>query len=386
MPLDATTAEVVLTNATVVTRDATFAGTVVLRDGRIAAVDDAASHLPGAVDCEGDYLMPGLIEMHTDNMEKHFEPRPGVLWPNPLAAAMAHDTQIIGAGITTVFDAISVGAHERKGNVRSNILESSIAAVKHATREGMLRAEHLFHLRCEVADECVVELFEPHVGDPLVQLVSVMDHTPGQRQWHDVSKFVQYNKGENWSEEELAAILEDKRAQQAVYAHKHRREIVALAQAHNRPLASHDDATADHVRESLADGCVIAEFPITEEAARLARDHGMGTIMGAPNVVRGGSHSGNIAAVDLAREGLLSGLSSDYVPSALLQAVFLLEEQTEMTLPDAVATVSANVADMLGLDDRGRLAEDRRADLLRVRLTDHAPLVRTVWRAGQRVY
>ncbi len=378
-------AECVLTNARVVLRDGVIDGTVVLRDGLIAAVDEGRSHLPGALDLEGDYLLPGLVEMHTDNMEKHFEPRPGVLWPNAVAAVAAHDLQIAGAGITTVFDAIAVGEYDTKG-IRGHILSESVAAVKHAQADGHLRAEHLLHMRCEVSDACVIEMFEPYAQDPLVRLVSVMDHTPGQRQWSDISKFVQYNKGESWSEEKLEGILREKRAEQARYSADHRRRIVELCG--DRPdvaLASHDDATEEHVRESLADGCVIAEFPITVVAAALAREHGMGTILGAPNVCRGGSHSGNVSALELAREGLLTGLSSDYVPSSLLQAVFLLEEKAEMTLPDAVATVSANIAEMVGLTDRGRIAPGLRGDLVQVHLADRAPIVRQVWRTGKRV-
>jgi len=378
-------AELILTNAHVVTRHSAFTGTVVVRDGEIAAVDAGRSDAPGALDMTGDLLLPGLIEMHTDNVEKHFEPRPGVLWPNALAAVSAHDTQIIGAGITTVFDAIAVGEYVEKG-VRRHILNESIGAVKHAQQDGMLRAEHLFHMRCEVADPCVVEMFEPYANEPLVRLVSLMDHTPGQRQWANVDKFVQYYQGEDWGEEKLNAMIADQKANQAKYARAHRQQIVEMCRARGLPLASHDDATVEHVRESLEDGCVIAEFPVTVTAAAMAREHGMGTIMGAPNVVRGGSHSGNIAAIDLARDGLLSGLSSDYVPSALLQAVFKLEAETGMTLPAAVACVSANVAEMVGLTDRGEIAVGKRADLVQVRRGDGAPVVRQVWRGGTRVF
>jgi alpha-D-ribose 1-methylphosphonate 5-triphosphate diphosphatase len=378
--------ETVLTNARLVTRDAVVDGTVVLRGGLIAEVAAGPSHLPGAIDLQGDYLMPGLIEMHTDNMEKHFEPRPGVLWPNAISAVIAHDVQIAGAGITTVFDAIAVGEYDPNG-LRGKILTESIAAVKHAQAEGMLRAEHLLHMRCEVSDACVVEMFEPYAQDPLVRLVSVMDHTPGQRQWSDISKFVQYNKGETWTEEHLDGILRSRRQDQALYSAKHRRQILALCAGRGDiALASHDDATEAHIHESLADGCAIAEFPITVAAAALARQHGMGTILGAPNVCRGGSHSGNVSALDLAKRGLLGGLSSDYVPSSLLQAAFLLTEKADMPLPEAVACVSANIAEMVGLDDRGRLAGGLRADVIQVRHADRAPLVRQAWRGGERVF
>lgn len=378
-------AELILTNARVVTRDADFTGTVVVRDGLIAEVADTPSAAPGAVDLGGDLLLPGLIEMHTDNMEKHFEPRPGVLWPNALAAAAAHDTQVIGAGITTVYDAVSVGEYRGRG-MRREILNQSLAAVQHAQTAGMLRANHLFHLRCEVSDPCVVELFEPFVDHPLTKLVSVMDHTPGQRQWSDISKFVQYYKGESWTPEQLEGILAQCREDQDKYSNKHRREIVALSRQRNLPLASHDDATEAHVLESLADGCVISEFPITFEAAELARKHGQGTIMGGPNVVRGGSHSGNISALDLAKRGLLNGLSSDYVPYSLLQSVILLTEKAGMALHDAVACVSANIATMVGLTDRGSITPGLRADLVRITVQDNTPLVRRVWRDGAVVY
>ena len=377
--------EMILTNARVVCRDRVIdGGTVVVRDGLIAEVAEGTSALPGALDLSGDYLLPGLIEMHTDNMEKHFVPRPGVLWPSPLAAVLGHDLQVAGAGITTVFDAISVGEYAEKGP-RRNILAQSFAGVKHARAEGLTRADHFFHMRCEVSDPCVVEMFEPYAADPLVKLVSVMDHTPGQRQWTDVSKFVQYNKGENWSEQELADKLAFLRDVQDKYAIRHRRIIVDLCRTHGIPLASHDDATEEHVAEAVADGVVIAEFPITMTAAVKAREAGLKTVMGAPNVVRGGSHSGNMSAVDCAREGQLDGLSSDYVPSSLLFAAFVMMENLAMPLNEAIAKVSANVADMVGLTDRGRIAPGLRADLVRVTHTEHTPVVREVWVTGKRV-
>lgn len=378
--------ETILTNARIVLRDGLIEkGSVVLRDGAIAAVDDAPSALASALDLGGDYLLPGLIEMHTDNMEKHFEPRPGVLWPNTLAAAVCHDTQIIGAGITTVFDAVAVGAYETKP-LRHRLLGDTVAAIKHAQSQGMLRAEHLFHLRCELNDPCVLELFEPYAADPLVKLVSLMDHTPGQRQFTDVAKYVQYSQGESWTEAELADRLARMRERQEQFADPHRARIVEIARDRGLTLASHDDATEDHVLQSVAEGCAIAEFPITATAATLARQHGQATIMGAPNVVRGGSHSGNVSARDLARQGVLSGLSSDYVPYSLLQAAFLLEDEGIMPLHGAVACVSANIAAMAGLEDRGRIAPGLRGDVVRVHYREDTPVVRHVWRGGERVY
>jgi alpha-D-ribose 1-methylphosphonate 5-triphosphate diphosphatase len=378
--------EMILTNARVVMIDRILANaSVLVRDGRIAAVDDHPSAVPGALDLEGDYLIPGLIEMHTDHMEKHFMPRPGVLWPSPLAAVIAHDAQIAAAGITTVFDAIACGQYS-DGSMRRQMLADQIATVKHAQTEGILRADHRLHLRCEVSDPCVVEIFEPYHADALVRLVSLMDHTPGQRQWTDISKLRQFDSDQGWSEEEFQARIRERLTDQARYADKHRRHILEMvAERPDIVLATHDDTTEAHIDEALAEGATISEFPTTHAAAAKAHAAGMKTIMGAPNVVRGGSHSGNVSALDLAHAGVLDGLSSDYVPASLLQAAFHLADTIETTLPESIALVSANVADMVGLPDRGRIAPGQTADLVRVTRVDGVPLPRAVWRGGRRV-
>ncbi|HET8728294.1 MAG TPA: alpha-D-ribose 1-methylphosphonate 5-triphosphate diphosphatase [Alphaproteobacteria bacterium] len=376
------TTETILTNARIVTRTEVFEGTVHVRDGAVASVDKGRSSVASAEDLDGDHLLPGLIELHTDNLEKHFMPRPGVLWPSSLSAMIAHDTQIVGAGITTVLDAICVGVYRDREH-RRQLLKTSIEAVQETARLGVLRADHLLHLRCEVSDPGVIEMFEPFEDEPLLRLVSVMDHTPGQRQWSDLKHYRQFHHGLSEAElaTRMAVLMEDSER----YSARHRREIVERCRRRGLPLASHDDTTEEHVDEAIADGITISEFPTTLAAAEKARRSGMTTIMGAPNMVRGGSHSGNVSALDLASEGLLDGLSSDYVPSSLLHAAFLLEPQAGIPLPDAIATVSANAAAMVGLDDRGEIAPGKRADLLRVRKVGDLPTVRTVWREGQRV-
>jgi alpha-D-ribose 1-methylphosphonate 5-triphosphate diphosphatase len=378
-------AETILTNARIVCRDRIVEhGTLVVRDGLIAELDETRSSHPAAFDCEGDYLLPGLVEIHTDNLEKHFIPRPGVLWPSSLGAVLGHDLQMAGAGVTTVFDAISLGIYQGK-HERREILGRSIEALVEAQAAELTRAEHFIHLRCEISDPAMMEIFEPHAGHPLVKLVSVMDHTPGQRQWWDISKYVQYHKGENWSETELAERLATLKRHQSQHAEPQRRAVVDFCRAHGIPLASHDDATPEHIAEAVESGIAIAEFPLSLEVAGLARDSNMKTVMGAPNVVRGGSHSGNMSAINCAEAGLLDGLSSDYVPAALLMAAFILARRLKLALNDTVAMVSANIAEMVGLDDRGRIAPGLRADLVRVRDMADCPVVRQVWRGGERV-
>jgi alpha-D-ribose 1-methylphosphonate 5-triphosphate diphosphatase len=377
--------ETILTNARVVTLDAEFDGTVVIRDGRIAEVDAGRSNAAGAVDLDGDYLVPGLVELHTDNLEKHFAPRPGVKWPS-MPALMAHDTQIAAGGITTVFDSLALGdVRGETDRVRNK--ERMIEAICAASERGLTRAEHRLHLRCEIVAEDAVETVDRWIDLPIVGLISINDHTPGQRQFLDPEKLRLYHtKKYGMTNDEFDAFQTLALALHAKNAVKHRSEIVSRAQARALPIASHDDATREHVREAVQNGMTIAEFPTTQEAAEASREAGLSVLVGAPNIVLGGSHSGNIAAIDLVRTGNAEILSSDYVPASLMESIFRLPQAgAGISLPQAVRFASFNPARAVGLDDRGEIAPDRRADLVRVRVVEDAPIVRSVWREGERV-
>jgi alpha-D-ribose 1-methylphosphonate 5-triphosphate diphosphatase len=377
-------AELILSNARIVTKDAIVEGSLAIRGDAIAAIDRGPSAAPSAIDCGGDFVIPGLVEMHTDNLEKHVAPRPGVRWPMP-AAVLAHDAQIAGSGITTVFDALTVG-EVRQDGVRAEMLAGSVEAITQTQRQGGLRAEHLIHLRCEVAHETVVQTVAGMIDHPLVRLVSLMDHTPGQRQFASIAKYYEYYQGKfGYTDAEMEAYIAQKTDLNRRFGDVNRRELAAMGRARGLPQASHDDGTPEHIDEAIELGMTIAEFPTTAAAAALAHGRGMAVVMGAPNVVRGGSHSGNISARDQAALGLLDILSSDYAPVSLLHAAFLLHDAIGMALPDAVATVSRNPAEALGLGDRGEIAPGKRADLVRVRLIDGMPVAREVWRAGERV-
>lgn len=377
--------EIVLTNGTIVTAEAAFDGTVVLRAGRIAEVSRGRSSAAGAIDLEGDTLVPGLIELHTDNLEKHFSPRPGVKWP-AVPAVMAHDTQVAAGGITTVFDSLSLG-DVRGDTDRVQNRARMVEAICEASERRMTRAEHRLHLRCEITPDDAVEAVDRWIDLPLVGLISINDHTPGQRQFLDPSKLKQYYMGKFAMTE---AQFEEFHVRSLELHHrnavKHRREIVSRAQARALPLASHDDATAVHVEEAVRNGMTIAEFPTTWEAAEASRDAGLAVLVGAPNLVLGGSHSGNIAAIDLIRARQADILSSDYVPASLMEGVFKLPaSDAGIDLPHAVRLASLNPARAVGLNDRGEIAPDKRADLVRVRMLGDAPMVRAVWREGERV-
>jgi alpha-D-ribose 1-methylphosphonate 5-triphosphate diphosphatase len=380
----ATKQESILTNARIVTPREVIVGSVAFGDGKIQAIDSEKSHAPGALDLEQDYLLPGLIEMHTDNLEKQLVPRPGVLWPSPLAALLAHDTQISGAGITTVLDALFIGDHLTNG-ARSKILGKSIEAIKTARQQNILRADHMLHMRCEVCDADVLEMLMPQLGEPLLRLVSVMDHTPGQRQWADLSKYRLFHREKKWTDHEFQEILRERMRHHERYANKHRQEILALCREKHLPVASHDDTTVEHAIETARDGITISEFPTTMAAAKKSRELDISIVMGAPNVVRGNSHSGNASARDLAKIGLLDGLSSDYYPVSLLHAPFVLNKELGIPISQAVSMVTHNIASFIGLNDRGQITRGKRADLVRVRICDNFPVVITTWREGIRV-
>ncbi|MBK5396625.1 alpha-D-ribose 1-methylphosphonate 5-triphosphate diphosphatase [Pseudomonas sp. TH39(2020)] len=379
-------AEQILSNARVVTADRVFLGTVVLRDGLIADVAEGPSRLPQAQDLNGDFLLPGLVELHTDNLEKHMTPRPGVDWPST-SAVLSHDAQIIAAGITTVFDAVSIGDVNPKGN-RMKKLPGMLEAISSASDAGLTRAEHRLHLRCELCHPDTLSVFRDLVEHPLVQLVSVMDHSPGQRQFVLESKYREYYMGKyNLTTTQMDEFVVLQMANSREYSARHRAAIVEHCLALGLSVASHDDATLAHVEESAGYGMSIAEFPTTLEAARGCQQLGMKVLMGAPNVVRGGSHSGNVAAADLAAEGLLDILSSDYYPASLLQAAFSLAAQAnQCDLAEAVRMVTLAPARAAGLSDRGEIAVGLRADLVQARTQEGLPVVQQVWRQAKRVF
>jgi alpha-D-ribose 1-methylphosphonate 5-triphosphate diphosphatase len=380
--------ETILTNAKLVLEHEVVAGTLVFDETGIRAIDQGRSSIAGALDMQGDYVAPGLVEMHTDNMEKHFMPRPGVFWPDGLAAAIAHDHQMAAAGVTTVYDSICAGTPFGAKDYRRSIFGQTIEAVSDGVRHGAFRIDHLIHIRCELTGETLFDDVEPYVDNALVRLGSLMDHTPGQRQWRNIADLKRYSLGsDKKTEAQFESDLAHRMENGPINVARNWPKIVEMFASRGIPLATHDDTTEADVEMGLASGAVISEFPTTVEAARHAHGKGLATIAGAPNVVRGGSHSGGVAAAELATLGVLDGLSSDYVPASLLQAVTKLERDYDIALPAALAMVTWKVADMVGLKDRGHLKPGLRADILWFREVGElrTPVVRGLWSQGNRV-
>lgn len=378
-------AETILGNARLILADEVVTGHLVIRDGRIAEIGTGAALPEGAENCEGDYLSPGLIELHTDNIERHIAPRPKVAWPHQ-AAIVAHDSELAGCGITTVFDAIRVGSIKSNPDVGYRRYARSMADEILAMRAaGALKISHHLHLRAETCSETLLQELEEFGPEDRVGIVSLMDHTPGQRQFSDVSKFETYVRNKHGiGKEAFDSYVTFLSGLHAEFGARHEAGAVDAARRFGAVLASHDDTTAAQVEVSRGHGARLAEFPTTVEAARACRAAEIAVIMGAPNVVRGGSHSGNVSAMDLADRGLLDILSSDYVPAALLLAAVNLGTAWG-DMARGLGTVTRAPARATGLLDRGEIAQDLRADLLRFRVMGEVPVTRGVWVQGARM-
>jgi alpha-D-ribose 1-methylphosphonate 5-triphosphate diphosphatase len=377
--------ETILANATLVLPGEVLRGSLSLEGGVIRAISAGAAVPAGAIDCDGDLVMPGLVELHTDNLERHIEPRPKVNWPHA-SAIIAHDAELASVGITTVFDALRVGSvvSKAKGNYGeyARALADEILGLR---AQGALRITHLLHLRAEMCSETLIEELAKFGPDDSIGIVSLMDHTPGQRQFRDVTKLKDYVMGKHgYSADDFVRHIAAQQELGERMGPSHESAAVAAARRYGAVLASHDDTSAAHVARSAAHGAHFAEFPTTAEAAQACHAHGIKVMMGAPNLIRGGSHSGNVAAAELAEAGLLDIVSSDYVPSALLMAALLLGDLWGDPAR-GVATVTAAPATAAGLEDRGSLVPGMRADVIRVSRLGSAARVRGTWVAGARV-
>lgn len=380
------TKQTIFANATLILNDEVVRGSVRVSDGMITDIDTGTSVPTGATDLEGDYLAPGLVELHTDNLERHLSPRPKVDWPYR-AAILAHDRELAGTGITTVFDAIRVGsivsgASKRYGKYARQMTDE-ILAMRQA---GLLRISHHIHLRAEICSETLAEEFAEFSPQDRIGIVSMMDHTPGQRQFADLSKFETYVRGKySFEDQEYRDYVDFLYGLQAQFGPCHEAATVEAAKRLGATLASHDDTTPDQVATSQAYGVTLAEFPTTVAAADACHAHDIATIMGAPNLIRGGSHSGNVAAAELARLDRLDILSSDYVPSGLLMAAVQLGDLWG-DLPRGMATVTARPAQAVALTDRGVLRVGQKADVIRFAVLDGTPVLKETWSAGARVF
>ena len=375
----------ILTNAQLVLPHETLLGTIEVREETINSITSGTTNASGAINCERDFVIPGLIELHTDNLERHLQPRPKVNWPHT-AAILGHDAELASVGITTVFDAIRLGSLVGDAKVTYDRYARSLVTELLDIRDrGVLKCSHFLHLRAELCSESLLSELEEFGPEDRVGILSVMDHTPGQRQFRDREKFKGYLQGKfGLTEAQFESHVAYRIDLSARMGKTHEAAAVATAHRLGAVLASHDDTTSGQVERSAQHGIKLAEFPTTVEAAKACRARGLSIVMGAPNLIRGASHSGNVAAAELAGLDLLDILSSDYVPSALLTSAFMLGDLWG-DLAKGIATVTSNPAAATGLADRGRLELGKRADLVRVKLVKNTPVQRGVWSYGRQI-
>ena len=372
-----------LTNARVVLPDQVLENSAVLiGDGCIVAVEPDGARADSVVDLHGQTLMPGLIDLHCDAIEKEAEPRSRVLFPLDFAVAQV-DRRNAAAGITTPYHALSFANNE--WGVRNNQTAAQVVRTVRAFRDHSL-VDNRVHCRYEVTDEASVDVLRALMDDGAVDLLSVMDHSPGQGQFKTLESYLQYMMGNHAMSREQAEEAAQSKVRAKDGAVERVKALLAHAQARGIPTASHDDDSIQRIATMRNLGVAMSEFPITLDTARAAVSCGLPTILGAPNVLRGQSQSGSMRAIDAIRAGVASCLCSDYQPSTLIAAAFAAQAQTDLTLPQAVALVTRNPALACGLTDRGSIAAGQRADLVAVAQVGAQPLVSHTWSAGRLVF
>jgi len=375
-----------LTHATLVLPDSVLPDSALLIDGgRIAAIEPAPCAVPAnarVFDLHGHTVMPGLIDVHCDAIEKETEPRAGVLFPLDFAVAQV-DRRNAAAGITTPYHSLSFAG--KQFGVRNNDVAASLVRTVAAYRDHSL-VDNRIHCRYEMSDTASVPVLEALMAEGVVDLLSVMDHSPGQGQFKSLDAYLSYMTGNHgMSREDAAAAAAEKTAQMEGATDRVER-LLAQAQRLHIPTASHDDDSRERIAAMHALGVRMSEFPINVETARAASAHALPTILGAPNVLRGKSQSGSMRAIEAICAGVGDILCSDYQPSTLIAAAFAAARLADLPLNAALALVTANPADACLLDDRGRLAPGKRADVIAVTSVAGHPMVTHTWSAGQLVF
>jgi alpha-D-ribose 1-methylphosphonate 5-triphosphate diphosphatase len=381
--------QLALTNAQIVLPERIVQGSVVINGDSLIEEVVIGSRIPRTQTVEdvgGDMLMPGLIDLHGDDIEYEIGAKGAKASPTRLPVSLGliqSDKNAIGWGITTRYHALAYWEEESKG--RSVRLSKEIVeTIGRLQSEGVLLGEHFVDLRYEVTGDPSYTL--EVMGNRCVRMVSLMDHTPGEGQFKDDAAYRALNKSiTGWSDEELDRIIAEKRARQSLKA-SHVEQVVARARDLGQAVASHDDHTIEKVTRMKGLGIAIAEMPVALDAACEAKRLGMTVTMAAPNVIRGGSSTGNLNAVDAIRAGVLDVLCTDYYLPSLIAAVFRLVRDRVTDLPSAVRLVTLNPARGVGLSDRGEVAAGLRADLVTVRANDATPIVTRTYKGGRLVF
>lgn len=367
-----------------------YGGSVLIGDGRILKINTAdESEADEVIDASGRFVMPGMIDIHSDMIESYIQPRSTALMDFSMGF-MEAERVLTMCGITTMFHSISMykeGAWDVKEIRRPSCVKKLVKLVSDY-QKGMRLIRHRYHLRYEIDNiECYDEV-KQMLEEKTVNLLSFMDHSPGQGQYRDLEIYRKHlEEGINEvSDAEFEEIVRREKEKESLSFHQ-LKEMADLARSNGVSVASHDDDSVEKLQVNREFGVKISEFPVTLDIAREAVKQGFLTVLGAPNVLLGGSHSGNLSAVDAIRAGAASILVSDYYPQALLQAVFRLYRDGELPLWEATALVTKNPAEAVGMDGEiGTIEEGKKADLLIVSDEHAFPAVEKVFVDGSCIF
>lgn len=363
-------------------------GAINIEGGIIADIVAGASVQQG-LSASGLMLIPGIIDLHGDMLERDIEPRPNAFFPVEVALYEL-DKRMAGAGITTAFAAVAFAWHQNDLRTQEKATEI-IRAVHHYRQQ--LMVDFRIHARFEIGNPDTAPILQGLLEEKLVDLVSLMDHTPGQGQYASLERYVNFMEKwlgipremlENQAKEKMIARMQEVAAIKRDWSIAE--AVCRLAHEYDIPLASHDDDTHDKIDHMRAMGVSISEFPVTLEAARYAREHGMHIIMGAPNAFRGESNTGNLSAMSAIKAGLVDILATDYYPAAMLHSAFRIARENILPLHESMKLISENPARAVGLTDRGRIEVGLNADVVLVEDTGNYPRIRAVLRQGHPIY
>lgn len=363
--------------------DAVIQSDVTIEDGMIAAIGDIGGNANDTIEADGAWVLPGLIDVHCDAIEKEVEPRPNTLFPMEMAF-LNFERKLAGHGITTMLHSLSLGVGL---SLRGEHLVSKMIELIASFRGQPAMIRHGVHLRYEVSHLTGFDLASRCIAEGLIDYLSLMDHAPGIGQYHRPGAFERYvMKNQGVGLDEVKAIVDELQGRRSLVDWDRLRALTAEARSRGIAVASHDDDSEEAVDRSLSFGASVSEFPLSLETAAYATSRGMDVCVGAPNIVRGGSHDGNMKAADAIRDKAANMICSDYHPASLLHAVFELEA-AGIPLEEAVAMASQVPARMLGRESEiGSIVVGKQADLIVVRKSRGVPIVSDTLVAGNVVF
>jgi alpha-D-ribose 1-methylphosphonate 5-triphosphate diphosphatase len=361
-------------------------GSLLVSDGKIEKIYKAEPiNLNGieVIEGNGQWLLPGLIDLHDDAIEKEVEPRPHAYFPMD-TAFYSLENRLVTSGVTTIFHSLSFA----EGELGIRAADKVVSIIQHIHRlksQGLIR--HFIHARYEITDHKSHKIIEELLERGQVQLLSFMDHTPGQGQFRKLEAYESFlKKTYRMDEEEVSRLLQHKKEAKELHSAQYVNALSNIANKYRIPMASHDDDTCEKVQLMSEKGVSISEFPINLETAKYAAKKDLYVMVGAPNIMRGVSTSGNLTAIDAITGQAANILCSDYLPSSILHAIFILVQKYGISMNEAVNMASLNPARAVHKDkELGSIECGKRADLVLIDQFGQIPLVKQVFVNGMKV-